>query len=85
VVISRGAPGRGAWLCQSATPGLPKPECLAAARHRGAFSKALRAPVADSELEVLPMASTKGARIWGRGFLPGAQRGPKEGTSKQLG
>ena len=37
--ISRTLPGRGAWLCAGS------PDCLQRAARRGAFSRALRAPV----------------------------------------
>ena len=38
-------PGRGAWLCRSSAA------CFDAALRRGAFARALRAPVADADVE----------------------------------
>ncbi|MGC8627717.1 MAG: YlxR family protein [Acidimicrobiales bacterium] len=57
VVLGRKTPGRGAWLCRSSTSGLPKPECVAAARRRGAFSRALRATVSGAQVEAMLRAA----------------------------
>ncbi|MET1042412.1 MAG: YlxR family protein [Acidimicrobiales bacterium] len=40
-------PGRGAWLCRSSAA------CFDAAQRRGAFARALRAPVADADVEAV--------------------------------
>ncbi|MHB1534269.1 MAG: DUF448 domain-containing protein [Acidimicrobiales bacterium] len=47
VVISRHAPGRGAWLCRDGVSDDPAPACVAAALRRRAFDRAFRQPVGD--------------------------------------
>jgi predicted RNA-binding protein YlxR (DUF448 family) len=49
LVVGRGRPGRGAWLC-------PDPACVAAARRRRAFGRALRGPVRDEAVDDLVVA-----------------------------
>ena len=44
-------PGRGAYLCRGAAPGMPAAECLALATRRGGIARALRCAVRiDPEL-----------------------------------
>jgi predicted RNA-binding protein YlxR (DUF448 family) len=38
-------PGRGAYLCLGADPGLPAEDCLTSATRRGGIARALRASV----------------------------------------
>jgi len=52
VLNSRGA-GRGAWLCQQGETGLARPSCVATAKKRGAFARALRAKVGPADIEAL--------------------------------
>jgi len=47
LLVGRHQPGRGAWLCAGSEP------CLAAAARRSAFARALRGPVAASEVVAL--------------------------------
>ncbi len=47
IVISRTAPGRGAWLCD------PPQDCLATAARRHAFTRAFRRPVTDQMIDQL--------------------------------
>lgn len=61
LAVGRARPGRGAWVD-------PDPACLALARRRRAWGRALRAPVAESaldalEVEVAAAAGTLGGRI----------------------
>ncbi|MDA8047599.1 MAG: YlxR family protein [Actinomycetota bacterium] len=45
LVVSRVAPGRGAWLCRDLRTGGPEVGCLEAAERRNAFSRAFRSEV----------------------------------------
>ena len=45
LVVSRVAPGRGAWLCRDPRTEDPKVSCLEAAVRRNAFSRAYRGEV----------------------------------------
>ncbi len=62
--VGRALPGRGAWLCRDS------PECLARARSRKAFARALRrqpAPGAEERLAerlVVGSAGGPGGRVW---------------------
>jgi predicted RNA-binding protein YlxR (DUF448 family) len=47
IVVSRTAPGRGAWLCD------PPQDCLTTAVRRHAFARAFRRPVTDQMIDQL--------------------------------
>ncbi len=47
LLIGRGLPGRGAWICADA------PGCVQKAAKRNAFAKALRVPVAPAAVLAL--------------------------------
>jgi predicted RNA-binding protein YlxR (DUF448 family) len=53
LVVSRDAPGRGAWLCRDPATGAVKAECLEAAAKRKAFTRAFRTAVAEECLILL--------------------------------
>ena len=45
LIVSRNAPGRGAWLCRGPASGLPLASCMESAVRRNAFSRAFRGAV----------------------------------------
>ncbi|MCL6091438.1 MAG: YlxR family protein [Actinobacteria bacterium] len=53
MVLDRKGAGRGAWLCQLSDTGSARPECVAMARKRGAFGRALRAQVTPADIDAL--------------------------------
>jgi predicted RNA-binding protein YlxR (DUF448 family) len=56
-------PGRGAWLCVSEVPGVPRLACLEQAARRQAFGRAFRVPVNAEAIEVLRGTVQERARI----------------------
>lgn len=59
LILSRTAPGRGAWLCRGS------PRCLELAVERNALARAFRRPVAPASVRVLLVATldvTSGGR-----------------------
>ena len=61
LALGRTLTGRGAWLCDGSTA------CVDLAARRNAFSRALRGPVAGSEVATLRTKVAERARIEGRG------------------
>ena len=53
MALDRMGAGRGAWLCRLGDTRLARPECVATAKKRGAFERALRAQVNPADIEVL--------------------------------
>ncbi|MGH9124100.1 MAG: DUF448 domain-containing protein [Acidimicrobiales bacterium] len=62
LVLGRGHPGRGAWLCD-AGGGVPELGCLEQAARRLAFSRAFRARVGDQAVETLRRTVRERERI----------------------
>ena len=65
LVVSRNAPGRGAWLCRDAATGAVKADCLEAAARRNAFTRAFRAAVAEENLTPLRAMMSERANMDG--------------------
>ncbi len=63
LVISRTAPGRGAWLCADPVSGLPREECLEWAVRRRTFTKALREAVSAESVGALRALAPERARM----------------------
>ncbi len=57
LVVGRGQPGRGAWLCRNS------PDCVDRAVKRRAFDRAFRARVSDAELDGIRDALGSPARV----------------------
>ncbi|MDA8300922.1 MAG: YlxR family protein [Actinomycetota bacterium] len=62
MVLDRKGAGRGAWLCQLGDTGLARPECVAMAKKRGAFARALRVKVPPADIEALLEATARPSR-----------------------
>jgi len=63
LVVDRGAPGRGAWLCRLGDLEVARPECVHKAAKRRAFGRALRGEVAAAEVEALLSWACEHARM----------------------
>jgi predicted RNA-binding protein YlxR (DUF448 family) len=70
LLIDRNAPGRGAWLCRLEVSGLARPECIAEAAKRRAFSRAFHHDVGRAEVEVLLAMACEHARIGQPAVVP---------------
>ena len=71
VVVSRTAPGRGAWLCGE--------QCLAAAIRQRRFARAWRRPVPD-DIDTRLRAALEAARVERRADASDEGRGGRIGT-----
>jgi predicted RNA-binding protein YlxR (DUF448 family) len=74
LLVSRTAPGRGAWLCAVAATGSPSPACVEQAVRRKALAKALRAPVEPAAIGALRESVEERARIESGGTASVAAR-----------
>jgi predicted RNA-binding protein YlxR (DUF448 family) len=63
LLVSRTAPGRGAWLCAVDATRFPSPACVEQAVRRKALAKALRTPVEQATIEALRESVEERARI----------------------
>ena len=66
LVVSRNAPGRGAWLCRDLQTGAVKADCFEAAARRHAFSRAFRTAVEDECLTPLQATMQERANMDGK-------------------
>lgn len=70
LAVGRHRPGRGAWVD-------PDPDCLALARRRRAWGRALRGSVADADIDAVEVEVTAAAgTLEGRSGAPGAPASP---------
>lgn len=61
--VGGAGPGRGAWLCRGAIPGLPQRLCVDQAARRQAFGRAFRKPVSPEAVAALRETVEERARI----------------------
>lgn len=78
LVLSRSAPGRGAWLC--ATQDGPDPDCVDAADRRKAWSRALRSEIDPGSVPFGKLVRGTGPKreTMGPGAAEGAARGGRD-------
>ena len=72
LVVGRGLPGRGAWLCADTV------SCLDAAARRKAFAWTLRTEIAPDAVDLLRLQLADRARIGGYGPHPAGDETERE-------